>query len=129
MSLKLKPISVPQFLSYLERYYGEQYEEFVAAVMAKYLREFSDSYLAALLHVTIKRYSRRWGKSPDVAVLEEQSAEALRTLEDVESDTLALPESSVSISDEERAETLRLMEQARDTPMGRLLLGVVGTEA
>jgi hypothetical protein len=121
----LKPISLPEFMGTLEKYYGAPYDEFVSRVIVGYLRDFSTHYLGALLQTVVKRFSSRWGKNPDVAILEECSSEAWEIMSR-EDQPLALPDPGVT--DDDRDEVARLMAEARNTPEGRMLLGALGAK-
>lgn len=115
-------MTTDEMLKGFEDYYGERYGSLARGLVTEFLDQLSGSERAALARLTLTRYSRRWGKSPDVATLGEYLEEARQLARPV---TPAI-EYREELTDEEREELGRLMAEAKKTPRGRLLLGIMG---
>jgi hypothetical protein len=63
-------MTIDQFFSYLEAYYGEPYPDAVREYMAEYLDGKSGDFLKTACDVLIKRVSRLYGRVPGVAEIE-----------------------------------------------------------
>jgi len=108
-----------------EAYYGEMYSGPFKSIMKEYLDTFSDQIRQALFMIVIRKYSRRWGKAPDVATIEEFVDAAF---EEMKASRPNLIEHRKEPTDEERAEVERMFEEAKKTPAGRMLLGILGSD-
>lgn len=112
----------------LEAYYGETYgpdNGILRIVVQEYLDTLTDPLRREIFQVVIKRVSRSYGKVPDVARFEEAMDEAYERMVTPE---LALIEQRVIPTEEERAEMLRMFDEAKKTPAGRMLLGILGSD-
>ena len=67
-------------LNFFENYYGEKYSGVFQAAILEYLSDASPSFLKAAAEVVTKRYSRSFGKSPDIAVIELHFDEIIATM-------------------------------------------------
>lgn len=114
-----------ELIETLEAYYGEAYSPVCRGIVEAYLEGFSARYLDALLVATVKRHSRRFGKSPDVAVFEEVASDVLDALE---CDRPPAIEQSNTLAPEEKAETERLMAEAAADPVKSKYLGLFASK-
>lgn len=71
------------FVAWLVGYYG-QIPEGQRADLVAYLDGLAPSYLDALKGVVMRRFSSQYGKVPDIAVLEECSAEARTGMREIQ---------------------------------------------
>jgi hypothetical protein len=74
-------MTLNNLLSFFENYYGEEYSGTFLLAMTEYLEGKSERFYEAVAKVTIKRFSRVYNKSPDIAKLEENMYEILETIE------------------------------------------------
>ena len=129
-SIADRGMSPVRFIDLMQNYFGERYHPDAAVAIASYLAGYDELWIKAFAKVAMLRHPRQYKSAPGVAELERfvDDARALRTrlLQDLTVPALAYRE---ELSDEERAELGRMMDEARETPVGRLLLGVVGRES
>jgi len=64
-------MTVKQFVSEIQTYYGGQYNQVMGREMVKRLAGKSDEYLDRLFSAVIERHSAQYKSLPDVAVLTE----------------------------------------------------------
>jgi len=114
-------MTTEQMMGSLASYYGEAYTGILGASVRDYLDGFDARTRATLFELLVRRYSRRWGKAPDVATIGEYLEEAEQAARPATKEIEA-----PQLSDAERKELARLIDGARKTPEGRLLLGIIG---
>jgi hypothetical protein len=112
-------------MSAFEAYYGETYSGVFGAIVREYLDTIDNHLRQVLFSIIIRKYSRRWGKAPDVATIEEHIDSAI---EEMNSPKTNLIEYREELTEEEREEVIRILENAKNTPEGRLLLGILGSD-
>jgi hypothetical protein len=125
-------MTVKQFLTYLEGYYGEKYSGVFLDTMTNYLGGKSGEFLKAAANVLVRRVSRTYGRAPGVAEIEDN----LREIRDTIPRPVALPERPVEITEEERAKKARMLREfweslgrRRAGPMADILSGVLDNMA
>ena len=95
-------MTTAQVMTILSGYYGDSYDGVFGEIVKAYLDTLGPNVKAALFKVVLKRYSRRWGKAPDVAIFEEHLCEAIDALPSV-----PLLGQDDGIDDTEREEMIR----------------------
>ena len=73
-------MTVNNFMTFLETYYGEKYTAVTGAVMRDYLSDASETYLDAAVKVTTKRITRSFKVAPGPAELENLHEEILEAM-------------------------------------------------
>ena len=109
-----------ELLNFFEGYYGEKYTGYFLDAMLDYLQDCAEPFLIAARKVVILRFSRTFGKVPDIAVIESNIDEIFK-----ERDKLweknRLPEPPVNNCVSVFTAELR-NEINSDAPLGRSLL-------
>lgn len=112
-----------EMMKAFERYYGETYSGAFESIVREYLENYDNHFRQVLFSAVIRKFSRRWGKAPDVATIEECIDAAF---EELGASRKNLIEYRKELTDKERADMTRMFEEAKKTPAGRLLLGILG---
>ncbi|MFH1448530.1 MAG: hypothetical protein ABIG39_06730 [Candidatus Micrarchaeota archaeon] len=64
------------FIKAIEAYYGKYESNFIVRLIAKYLGKYDENDLDGLFQCTLEHFSKKWNKSPDIAVFEEVRAKS-----------------------------------------------------
>jgi hypothetical protein len=78
-------VTIQQFFNEAEEYYGH-YKPIEKKYIAKWLTKWSEKDIGEIFARTLKMYSNRWGKPPDIAVLEDAESEIDRGHPDITPD-------------------------------------------
>ena len=72
-------MKMTDFTKCIQAYYGPYDNDFVLRTVMLYLKEYEDMDLDGLFECTLRQFSKRWGKTPDIAVFEEVSKDSFKT--------------------------------------------------
>lgn len=73
-------MTTSQFMAACQSYYGEPYQGLFRSLVSEYLDQFSDDLRSNLFQAVVRRVSRSYGKSPDIAAFESVIDESLESL-------------------------------------------------
>jgi hypothetical protein len=91
-------MTVKNFLTFCEGFYGERYSGILLDVMVSYLEGRSEAILDSSARVLVKRFSRIYGKVPGPAEIEKNLDEIYQGIPD----PVYIPEYREEISDVDR---------------------------
>ena len=107
-------MTLKQFISSLEGYFGEKYSGILLSAMTEYLANASPDFLQVAFKVLIKRCSRSFGKVPGIYEIE-TNLDEIRSLIPK---PIALPEPLPELSDAERSEGIIMLREFKKSLRG-----------
>lgn len=102
-------MTMKSLLEYFEKYYGQKYAGVFLDTMTSYLDGYPSDFYKVAAEVLVKRFSRTYGKVPDVAIFEKNMDEIFSLMPK----PYVLPEPRREITEEERTEGLKLLENIK----------------
>lgn len=101
-------MTAERFINEIQGYYGDKYSAVQLKYIMQYLSKLNERALDHLFGLTLRGYSGRYGKAPDIAVFEDMRPKVLDSLEDEgRRDVLLLEDQSELASPEEVEEAFR----------------------